>query len=135
MSCNFCLKKHAKGWYFHNLPTKDALRFYTDIVEPHAATFQIAIVMTAVQYNSAVKKGTFLDYLNSLSMNTYTNKGMIESKTLTNMYYEVVCLSPHCLSFHKCDANQTRITRKVVLQRPWSHPALQCLASTGLQFQ
>lgn len=77
------------------------MRFYSDVVEPHAATFRIAVDMIAGQYNSTFRQGQVLDYLDALSVDTYVKKGMTESAALAKIYSETVRMSSQCPTSHK----------------------------------
>lgn len=135
MDRDYCLNGEQKKQYLHNLLAKEAARFYSDSMELNAATYQIAVDMITGQYNSAVRQGQVLDYLDGLSVDAYVEKGMDESEAWAKIYAEIVRMTPQCPVSHKNDAHRIRFMRLPVSGRLWSHPALQRVASSGLTFQ
>lgn len=82
---DYSLSPSRKLQYLHNLLSGDAKRFYLDKVDGIATTFQHAVQLINDEYNSHVRQTRIKDYLNTLRVSTFVEKGLTASDSLSKV--------------------------------------------------
>lgn len=72
--------------YRHNLLRKDTKRFYSNLVVPHAATFQQAVDHISAKYNSPVRQSRVKHYLHGMLVKNLIFKSTKASEALSMVY-------------------------------------------------
>lgn len=86
MPRNYRLSSQQKLQYLHNLLLGDAKRFYLDVIDEYAASFQQSVELVEKQYNSHVRQNKVKNYLKYLRMSSFVNDGMDMSEPLEKVY-------------------------------------------------
>lgn len=90
--------------------------------------------MLSAQYNSPVRQTHILDYLESLSVDSFVASGLCELGALAKVYSKIVRMSSQLPASHRGNAHRIWFMRRSVLNKTWLHPALQRVASSGLSY-
>lgn len=135
MSRDYNLSPAQKLQYLHNLLRGYAKRFYLDKVDGYATSFQQAVQMLELEYNSAVRQTRVKNYLNSLRITSFTAEGTEVSAALSNLYKAIIKLSRQAPRSHQGDAHKVEFLRNAVVGMPWSSEPLSRVATHSLTFQ
>lgn len=121
--------------FFHNLLSKDALRFYMAVVVPNAITFQQAVNMIGLKYNSPVRQTQVKNYLLSLRISGFTETGLEPSKAISQVYEMILRISSQYLASHCGDPHRTEFFKTAIVACDWAREPLSRIASHNLTFQ
>lgn len=82
--------------FLHNVLSKDAKRFYNNVIAPHVATFQQAVDQISHEYNYPLRRSRGKSFLNGLRINSLIEEGTEASEALSSVYKTILKLSSQC---------------------------------------
>lgn len=82
---DYGLNPQQKLHFLLNILSKDAKRFHLEQMEPYAQTYQQAVDMINQEYNFIVRRTRFKNYLSSLRVSEFVDKGIGLSADLTRV--------------------------------------------------
>lgn len=132
---DYNLSQSQKLQYLHNVLHGDAKRYYLDTVDNYATTFQQAIDMIKVEYNSPVRQARVKNYLNSLRITNFLNEGKNIDVSLAKVYRMITRMSRRCPKSHRGDAHKLEFLRNAVVGYAWSLEPLSRMETHQLSFQ
>ena len=134
--CRDCaLSQTQKLLYMHNLLSGDATRFFLDLVDGYATSYQQAICRIENEYNSSVRQARVQNYLNNLRISNFTAEGLDKSAALCKIYKVVTKLSMQRPISNRGDDHRVAFLRNAVVGSSWSHEPLSRVATHSLTFQ
>lgn len=134
--CNdYSLTQNQRLLLMHNILSKDAQRFYLDRVRDYASTFEQAVNMIEMEYNSPVRQTRVKNYLSNLRVSKLVNDGAEVSIALAKVYRQIINLSRQVPASHHGEAHRIEFLRRAVVGYDWSREPLSRVATHSLTFQ
>ena len=119
----------------HNILCSDARRFYLDKVDGYATSFQQAVQLINDQYNYHVRQTRIKDYLNTIRIATFMEKGTTASDSLSKVYKLIVKLARQAPQAFRGEANKVEYLRNAVVGHHWAKEPLSRVGTMSLSFQ
>ena len=135
MCRDYSLSPTQRLQYLHNLLRGDAKRFYLDKVDGYASSFQQAVQMIHDEYNSHVRQTRIKDYLNTIRVSNFMEKGISATDALSKVYQLIVKLARQAPQSFRGDVNKVEYLRNAVVGHGWAKEPLSRVGTMSLTFQ